>query len=92
MTITNASGGTTTVTSTVALSPMTPLYITLLMTCLPAALSAAAGLGFIALARSRLHSTFRQLAARSLAPARAGPASTPAARMAAPPVMETRQT
>jgi hypothetical protein len=80
-TITNASGGgTVTVTSPTPFSAMMPLYISLLMTCLPAVLNVAVDIGFIALARSRLHSTFRQLAARSLGPA------PPAA---APPVMET---
>jgi hypothetical protein len=42
---------------------MTPLHISLLMTCLPAVLNVGVDLGFIALARSRLHSTFRQRAA-----------------------------
>jgi hypothetical protein len=85
-TITNASGGTTTTVTVSASAPfsaMTPLYISLLMTCLPAALNVAVDLGFIALARSRLHSTFREQAARGLGPA------TPAA---APPVMETPRT
>jgi hypothetical protein len=72
-TITNASGTTTTVTSTVPFSTMTPFYISLLMACLPAVLNVGVDLGFIALARSKLHSTFRQQAARGLGPARVEP-------------------
>jgi hypothetical protein len=88
-TVTNASGGTTvTVTSAGPLAAMTPLYISLLMTGLPAALNVALDLGFIALARSRLHSTFRQLAMSSLGPAQVEPARPPAS---GPPVMETPQ-
>jgi len=83
-TITNASGRTTvTVTPSTPFSANTPLYISLLMTCLPAALNGAVDLGFIALARSRLHSTFREQAVRSLGTA------PPAA---APPAMERRRT
>ena len=77
VTITNAPGTTTTVTSTVPVSAMTPLYLSLLMTCLPAVLNVAASVGFIALARSRLLSALRRQAL------------PPAAR---PPVMERRQT
>ena len=61
-TVTNASGTTTTVTAAVPLSTMTPLFISLLMTCLPAVLNVGVDLGFIAFARSRLHSTLRQQA------------------------------
>jgi hypothetical protein len=81
MTVTNASGVTTTITTTTPFSAMTPLYISLVITCLPAALNVAVDLAFIALARRRLHSTFREQAARSLAPAR------PLA--VAPPVIKT---
>ncbi len=94
-TITNASGGTTvTVSAATPFSAMTPLYISLVMTCLPAVLNVAVDLGFIALARSRLHATFRQQAARSLGPGRVEPASPPAPPTAepptaAPPVMKT---
>jgi hypothetical protein len=55
------------------------------MTCLPAALNVALDLGFIALARSRLHRTFRERAARSLGPA------SPAAVLPMP-MIKTRQT
>jgi len=87
-TITNTSGGTTVITSTAPLAPMTPLWISLVMTCLPATLNVAVALAFIALARSRLLSTFRQQAVLSLAPMRIEPARPPAP---APPVMERRQ-
>jgi MFS family permease len=83
-TITNASGATTTVTSSVPLSAMTPLYMALVMTCLPAALNVALDLGFIALARRKLHSTFRQKAARTLVPA-SPPASAPPVIQKPPP-------
>jgi len=62
-TSTNASGTTTTFAYTATSSTMTPLFISLLMTCLPAVLNVGVDLGFIALARSRLHSTLRQQAA-----------------------------
>ena len=61
-TITNVSGTNTTFAYKAAPMTTNPLYITLLMTCLPAVLNVGVDLGFIALARSRLHSTFRQQA------------------------------
>ncbi len=83
-TVTNAAG-TAVVTTTAPLAAMTPLWISLVMTCLPAVLNLALDLGFIALARGRLYSTFRQQAVRGLAPVRFEPFRPP---IALPPLKQ----
>jgi hypothetical protein len=81
-TVTTASGSTTV---TFGSSAMMPAMLSLLMTCLPAALSVAVGLAFLAWARHRLYSAFRQQAARDLGAARLGPAPVSAPPRPVPP-------
>jgi hypothetical protein len=81
-TVTTTSGSTTVTAGSIA---MTPAMLSLLMTCLPAALSVAAGLAFLAWARHRLYSAFRQQAARDLGPPRLGPAPVSAPPSPMPP-------
>ncbi len=89
-TVTNSAGNVTTSYSYAGSSAnLIMVWVSLLWTCIPAVLTILASIGLIALARSRLFSTFRQLAVGTLGPVRVEPPYPRPPPFRAPPVIGT---